>query len=318
MGGWVVTGTARGLRGVSIRAALGVLLACACVGPAVPTSVVAADAGDPLSAAPAQPRLRWRLDAPLAGAGATLLVASQFVNAGTRPVPPAGLDRGDVHWSFDRCVIGERSTRADEQSDYTRDAVLAYPIVIAFLSQPAGTRAGGTLRRAAEYGEAFLLAEGVSVLLKNSIDRPRPFTYLPAGERPGGARYDVTSSRAFRSMPSGHAVSSFCAAGFAMTDHLLTRPDAGWLESTAVPFAGGALAGMTAALRVEAGQHFPSDVIAGGLIGVSSGIAVPLLHEYLGADGRRAPRIAGRAWRRAIVSLLAGVGAGVLAAEVLH
>ncbi len=310
---------------MSIRAALGVLLSCAGAGLALPPSVVAADAGDPgadagdsRSAAPAQPRLTWRLDAPLAGAGATLLLASQFVNAGTRPVPPAGLDRGDIHWSLDRGVIGDRSTQADEQSDYTRDVVLAYPLVIAFASQPSATRAGGTLRRTAEYGEALLLAEGLSVLLKNSIDRPRPYTYLSAEERPRGARYDVTSSRAFRSMPSGHAISSFCAAGFAMTDHLLSRPDAGWLESAAVPFVGGALAGATAALRVKAGQHFPSDVIAGGLIGASSGVAVPLLHEYLGADGRRAQRVPGRAWRRAIVSLLAGAGAGILAADALH
>ena len=305
-------------RAVRVLVALSARLACAGGGLAAPRVARSADPRDAPLAAPAQPRFRWRLDAPLVGAGASLLVAGQLLDVSSRPVPPGGLDRGDIHWSFDRGVIGERSTRADERSDYTRDAVLAYPLVLAFVSQPSSTRWGGTLRRSAEYGEALLLPEGISVLLKNSIDRPRPYAYLPAGERPGGARYDVTSSRAFRSMPSGHAISSFCAAGFAMTDHLISRPDAGWLESAAVPFAGGLFAGTTAALRVEAGQHFPSDVIAGGLIGVSSGVAVPLLHDYLGAGGRRAPRVPGRAWRRAIVSLLAGVGAGVLGAEALH
>ncbi len=179
MGGRFVRCPARGVRAASIRAALGVLLCGAGIRLAVPPPVVAADAGDsrsaaPASPAPAQPRLSWRLDAPLAGAGATLLLASQFVNAGTRPVPPAGLNRGDIHWSLDRGVIGDRSTQADEQSDYTRDVVLAYPLVIAFVSQPSATRAGGTRRRTAEYGEALLLAEGLSVLLTNSIDRPRP------------------------------------------------------------------------------------------------------------------------------------------------
>ena len=36
---------------------------------------------------------------------------------------------------------------------------------------------------------------------------------------------------------------------------------------------------MTALCRVQAGQHFPSDVLVGSGIGVASGIAIPLLHR---------------------------------------
>jgi len=64
-----------------------------------------------------------------------------------------------------------------------------------------------------------------------------------------------------------------------MTTHLLQRPQASWVERAGVGFLGGVLAGTTSALRVEAGQHFPSDVLVGAGIGIVSGVAVPLLHR---------------------------------------
>jgi len=64
-----------------------------------------------------------------------------------------------------------------------------------------------------------------------------------------------------------------------MTDYLLSRPDASWAERVGVGLVGGGLAGATSALRVTAGQHFPSDVIAGAGIGIVTGVAVPLLHR---------------------------------------
>jgi membrane-associated phospholipid phosphatase len=43
--------------------------------------------------------------------------------------------------------------------------------------------------------------------------------------------------------------------------------------------AGGALTGLTALARDEAGNHFPSDVIVGTFIGAFSGFVVPYLHR---------------------------------------
>ena len=34
-------------------------------------------------------------------------------------------------------------------------------------------------------------------------------------------------------------------------------------------------------MRVRAGRHFYSDVIAGGLIGTTTGIVIPILNHYL-------------------------------------
>src|SRR2546422_10550968 len=66
--------------------------------------------------------LRLRVEAPLLAAGATLFVVGENLSITHKPVPPGGLDPSDIRWSFDRGAIGERSTRADSQSDYFRDA----------------------------------------------------------------------------------------------------------------------------------------------------------------------------------------------------
>lgn len=263
------------------------------------------------------PEYRWlSRDAPLLAASGALLVTAHYLSV-TRPlVPPGGLDLDDVSWSIDRSVIGSVSVRADRHSDYFRLAALAYPAFLAPLSQPAGARFRESLRRSLEYVEAITLAEGLGHVLKNTFDRPRPYTYLPGAERPTNASYDVLAEEAFRSMPSGHAVGAFVGASFAMTDHLLTRPDASWQERVAVSSFGGFLAGMTATLRVRAGQHFPSDAVVGGLIGTASGVLVPLVHDYVGPEGRKVAGPPSRAWWQAIAAELGGIGLGVLAAQL--
>jgi len=299
-------------------AALCMAVTCAVAGRAAPSPAGAAASGGDAAATLMRPELRWLTDAPLLGAGVSLLAVGGAMSTATRFVPPTGLDRGQVHWSFDRAQIGNHDTRANDQSDYTLSAATAYPLAVAFAFQPSGTRASGTLRRSAVYTEAVLIGEGICSVIKKSADRPRPYTYLPVGQRPGDPGYDVTKSDAFQSMPSGHSTGAFCGAAFAMTDNLLSRPQAGWLERAGVPFAGGVLAGMTAAMRVEAGKHFPSDVIVGGSIGTACGVAVPLVHHYLGAHGRRAPLPSGRAWGQAAAGLFAGVGTGILIAQASH
>ncbi len=263
---------------------------------------------------PVRPELGWIREGTLLGGGAVLIGAAQLMDVTVKTVPPQGLDPADIAWSFDRRQIGKHDTRALSASDVASAAAMAYPVAVAFASQPAGERIGGTLRRSVVYLESFALATGVSMLIKNATDRPRPYTYLASGRRPADAAYDVTDREAFQSMPSSHACSAFCGAAFAVTDHLITRPGANWAERVGVSFTGGLLAGMTSTLRVEAGKHFPSDVLAGGAIGFASGVAVPITHRYLTREGRRAPLPPRRAWLQALGGMCAGVGAGILIA----
>jgi membrane-associated phospholipid phosphatase len=154
-------------------------------------------------------------------------------------------------------------------------------------------------------------------MLKPAISRPRPYTYLPESERPDDPRYDATADAAFHAMPSGHASDAWCAASFAIVDHLLTRPAGDWREHAAVGFVGGALAGATCALRVEAGAHFPTDVLSGAAVGAAAGAGVPFMHHYVG-DGRRAPGPSRAAWLGAAAGTALGIGAGILLAPALR
>jgi len=94
-----------------------------------------------------------------------------------------------------------------------------------------------------------------------------------------------------------------------LTEYMLNRPEAAWWERTAVGFVGGALAGATSALRVEAGQHFPSDVVAGAGIGMAVGVTVPLLHR----GDRSIP--SPKSWLQMTGGVLVGSLLGTLAAE---
>jgi undecaprenyl-diphosphatase len=118
-------------------------------------------------------------------------------------------------------------------------------------------------------------AQAASVfILKAIVGRTRPWIALgyPA---PFGAPHDG-------SFPSGHAAGSFCLAGFLM----VVLPAIGAADSAGagVPAAGASRAQLIAAVsvvfaalvalsRVYLGAHWPSDVLAGALMGWAFGVA---------------------------------------------
>ena len=261
---------------------------------------------------PVHPKVTWARDGWLVGGGIALLAGARLLDVNVRPVPPQGLDPAEIRWSFDREQIGKFNTQALDASDIASAVSVAYPMIVALASQPSGERINGTLRRSVIYLESYLLATTTATLIKNSADRPRPYTYVSDGQRPNDDTYDVTDDEAFQSMPSSHASSSFCGAAFAMTDQLISRPQSGWVERVGVAFTGGLLASMTSTLRVSAGKHFPSDVLAGGAIGMASGVLVPMAHLYVSPAGRKAPHPSGRAWLQALGGMTTGIVAGVL------
>lgn len=102
---------------------------------------------------------------------------------------------------------------------------------------------------------ALLLTFLVNIIcLKNLIARPRPFiadpAFIPAIKPPGGF-----------SFPSGHSCSSFACA------MVLHRQ----LQGRLVRFAAWGLAGLIAFSRLYFYVHFPTDVLAGAVIGVVLG-----------------------------------------------
>lgn len=212
------------------------------------------------------------LDRALVGAGTPLSVA-EF----------ASLTPADVN-SLDRTGARSWSPAWDHRSDLARNALLGVA-ALAALAPPALER---QWREAATLGILFaqtgLLLQGTTGSLKGMVDRRRPWHYndgLSPGER---HRLAVEAGDdASRSFPSGHASSAFALAVLLPTlwtdvHGRSTASDALWAVSlSAAAFASYA--------RVAAGQHYPTDVLAGAALGAGIGYLVPALHRR-GAPAR--------------------------------
>jgi len=286
---------------------------------AAPAGAPLQAAGDQGSTSVALPELHWGTDGVLGAVGLAGNAIALGLSTTRQSVPDQGLDPSNISWGIDRNSIGNPSTGANTASNAAVLATLVGVPAFALLTQPGVHGFANVVRRPfLLYGESLLLAQACTQILKPAVSRPRPFTYLPASERPTESSYDVTAEEAFRSMPSGHAATTFAAASYAATDNLLSHPDAGSTEHVAVAAVGGLLAGLTSTLRVEADQHFPTDLMVGGLIGTASGVTVPLLHSYVLPGGGRAPHPGGHAWLVTAAGYLVGTGAGVGLASLAY
>jgi len=170
--------------------------------------------------------------------------------AGALAFQAADLDRKVAGWTSEHTPLFGSQENADRASDY-----LTYSAFAAYLSSglvtPSGEdRAQWALAKAkgiAIGGAAIALTDGMTDLLKETTHRQRP---------------DGTSERSF---PSAHA----SAAAVNLT--LASRN----LDS--LPLSGGTKAALrvgffsmamgTAWARLEAGKHFPSDVLVGAALG---------------------------------------------------
>jgi membrane-associated phospholipid phosphatase len=106
--------------------------------------------------------------------------------------------------------------------------------------------------------------------------RYRPYAYAASGA-------DFSSADIAASFPSRHATIAFASAVFAGYAFDEINPGSAW--SPLVWASGLGLATATSALRVASGDHFPSDVLAGAVLGAACGYLVPLLHKATNASG---------------------------------
>lgn len=175
------------------------------------------------------------------------------------------IDQGTV------VIDRERADKAREASDYVAFGSMLAPMAVV-LSCYEHTPA--LLTNGFMYAEGLALTVALTANLKTLIDRPRPLVYSDAF-----TRAERTSTDAWRSLPSGHtsttAFNAFFAA--ALADKLLWRKEqTGWRIGTWTAAAG--IPMVAGYLRMEAGKHFPTDVMAGYALGAGLGLLIPYLH----------------------------------------
>ena len=185
---------------------------------------------------------------------------------------------------------GGRS-RASDLSDVTAVIAQAYPLAVDGLLLPLALDAGNVE-----------VAWYVSVLNVQALALNGFLTYgtkkLVRRERPvhdsclEDASHDEHCFAApFTSFPSGHSSFAFTGAGLTCAHHQHLAPF-GVAGDASACAAGLVFATTTGALRMFADRHYLSDVLAGAVIGLGAGYAVPSFVYYTSGPAR--PRAAAR------------------------
>ncbi|MFI5279319.1 MAG: phosphatase PAP2 family protein [Gemmatimonadales bacterium] len=171
-------------------------------------------------------------------------------------------------WGIDRGAVGPgQSDGPSNLALYATVGGSALLVAWTRRGEPEATQA--VLEDAAVMAQAAAIDGALTQWLKVIVHRARPERYTAQG----GTFTSIEDSRSF---PSGHASFAFAAASAAAS--ILHRR--GVLHrhkfETALLYAA---ATTTAVLRVSSHRHFPTDVIAGAVLGSTVGWLVPHLHS---------------------------------------
>jgi membrane-associated phospholipid phosphatase len=186
------------------------------------------------------------------------------------------LRRKDIN-RLDRIATYQWDRSADHFSDITLKTMVIAPLALA-VSQLIKKKWRHTATIGLMYAEVHFLTTGVTSITKALAQRTRPYLYnlsLSVEERfnaqGNGAPIGNTS------FYSGHTASTFAAAVLLSKTYTDIYGKGGW--GTVIWSGTLLLASATAYTRMAAGEHFPTDVIVGAVVGSAIGYSIPLLHK---------------------------------------
>jgi len=201
----------------------------------------------------------------------------------------AALSRQDVN-AFDRGATWNYSEKAGTASDYLVYGLIAAPPAL-LLDQRIRDdwQTFGVM-----YAEAMLLTGATVQLVKGLVARTRPYAYNP--DAPLEIRTSVDASNSFY---SSHTAFAFAAAVFLGVTYSAYFPDSRWRPWVwAMSLTAASAVGY---LRFEAGEHFPTDILTGAVVGAAIGYLVPALHRVEAEQVSVSPVVGTRAGHLSVV-----------------
>jgi len=180
-----------------------------------------------------------------------------------------GIDRGAVTQTPD--------PNAGARSSIAGMVVIGYAVLDPILSGVRERSVQTALADAFMYAESISFTLAMTNMVKIAVRRPRPIAYIEAQAHKDDPNYSNSDTDSALSFFSGHSAltatisSTATYLAFARSPHS-ARP---WITLVA----GLGLTTFVAVERVRAGQHFPTDVIAGAVAGAGIGLVVPHLHR---------------------------------------
>lgn len=171
---------------------------------------------------------------------------------------------------LDKWVAGKHSESANSISDIPFALSFVAPFALLFddeINDHTGQYIGLYIESLATTAALYTITAGL-------VNRSRPYVYDNSGHTSNDRRFKNNGQRSFY---SGHVAATATATFFAAKAYSDFNPDASgkvfvWGGAAILPAAVGVF-------RMEAGQHFLSDVLIGYVLGAGTGILVPELHK---------------------------------------
>jgi hypothetical protein len=215
-------------------------------------------------------QLSGGVESPLLYSGVTGLGISIPLNKKVTPLSLqqiSELDQLQVN-SLDRIAIKTYSLSAQQVSDCFLYSSSALPLSL--LLDQGARKEFGTI--STMYLETALINFGITELVKVLSKRTRPYAYNKSLNNELKIMRDTR-----KSFFSGHT--SHVAASTFFTAKILSDMNPEGSHNSLYWITAGTISAVTGYLRIKGGKHFPTDVVAGYVIGALVGIMVPELHK---------------------------------------